>query len=131
MTKSTSFCHEFVHRNSMAGITRFRGEVLLTVPCFVESFSFRGGLMVHENLNPDGQVAAGRGSGGPRPGPRSTAREDFIQHQLFAVLALKSFLKTDYRGVAQHLADFAELRGDLGLTWFRTTRPCATPPDGG
>ena len=32
--------------------------------CFVESFSFRGGLMVHENLNPDEQVAAGRGSGG-------------------------------------------------------------------
>jgi hypothetical protein len=43
------------------------------------------------------------------------SRQDFTQHQLFAVLALKTFLKTDYRGVAQFLADFAELRDDLGL----------------
>jgi hypothetical protein len=42
-------------------------------------------------------------------------RRDFTQHQLFAALALKTFLKTDYRGVAQFLADFAEIRGDLGL----------------
>jgi hypothetical protein len=45
-----------------------------------------------------------------------TSRKDFTQHQLFAVLALKTFLKTDYRGVVQHLADFAELRQDLGLS---------------
>ena len=44
------------------------------------------------------------------------SRKDFTQHQLFAVLALKTFLKTDYRGVAQVLTDFAELREDLGLT---------------
>jgi hypothetical protein len=43
------------------------------------------------------------------------SRKDFTQHQLFAVLALKTFLKTDYRGVVQFLADFAELREDLGL----------------
>ena len=43
------------------------------------------------------------------------SRKDFTQHQLFAVLALKTFLKTDYRGVAQFLADFAEIRNDLGL----------------
>jgi hypothetical protein len=43
------------------------------------------------------------------------SRKDFTQHQLFAVLALKTFLKTDYRGVVQFLADFAELRDDLGL----------------
>lgn len=43
------------------------------------------------------------------------SRKDFTQHQLFAVLALKAFLKTDYRGVAQFLADFAEIRDDLGL----------------
>jgi len=43
------------------------------------------------------------------------SRKDFTQHQLFAVLALKTFLKTDYRGVAQALTDFAELRQDLGL----------------
>ena len=29
----------------------------------------------------------------------------FTQHQLFAILVLKEFLKTDYRGVCQHLAD--------------------------
>src|SRR3954454_17200367 len=44
------------------------------------------------------------------------SRKDFTQHQLFAVLALKTFLRTDYRGVVAALEDFAELRGDLGLT---------------
>ena len=43
------------------------------------------------------------------------SRKDYTQHQLFALLALKTFLKTDYRGVAQMLDDFAELRQDLGL----------------
>ena len=43
------------------------------------------------------------------------SRKDFTQHQLFAILALKTFLKTDYRGVVAFLDDFAELRGDLGL----------------
>ena len=44
-----------------------------------------------------------------------TSRKDFTQHQLFAVLALKTFLKTDYRGVVAFLDDFAEIRDDLGL----------------
>src|SRR5215208_6640302 len=44
------------------------------------------------------------------------SRKDFTQHQLFAVLALKAFLKTDYRGVVAALADFADLRNDLGLS---------------
>ena len=44
------------------------------------------------------------------------SRKDYTQHQLFALLALKTFFKTDYRGVVQMLADFAELRQDLGLT---------------
>lgn len=44
-----------------------------------------------------------------------TSRKDYTQHQLFAVLALKTFLKTDYRGVVAFLKDFAELRDDLGL----------------
>jgi hypothetical protein len=43
------------------------------------------------------------------------SRRDYTQHQLFALLALKTFFKTDYRGLAQMLADFAELREDLGL----------------
>src|SRR5437762_448504 len=44
------------------------------------------------------------------------SRKDFTQHQLFAVLALKTFFKTDYRGIAQLLTDFAELREEIGLT---------------
>ena len=43
------------------------------------------------------------------------SRKDFTQHHLVAVLALKTFLKTDYRGVVAALADFADLRDDLGL----------------
>src|SRR5262245_14906318 len=43
------------------------------------------------------------------------SRKDYTQHQLFALLALKTFFKTDYRGVVQMLADFAELRQDLAL----------------
>jgi hypothetical protein len=43
------------------------------------------------------------------------SRKDFTQHQLFAVLTLKTFFKTDYRGVVQLLKDFAELRQELGL----------------
>jgi hypothetical protein len=43
------------------------------------------------------------------------SRKDYTQHQLFAVLALKTFFRTDYRGIAQLLTDFADLRGDLGL----------------
>jgi hypothetical protein len=43
-----------------------------------------------------------------------TSRRDFTQHQLFALLALKTFLKTDCRGVVAVLADFPELRADLG-----------------
>jgi hypothetical protein len=43
------------------------------------------------------------------------SRKDFTQHQLFAILAVKVFLKTDYRGVVAILDDFAELRTDLAL----------------
>ena len=49
------------------------------------------------------------------PYSATRSRKDFTQHQLFAVLALKTFFKTDYRGIAQLLSDFADLRGDLGL----------------
>ena len=44
-----------------------------------------------------------------------TSRHDFTQHQLFATLALKTFLKTDCRGAVAFLEDFPELRADLGL----------------
>jgi hypothetical protein len=49
------------------------------------------------------------------PYSATTSRKDFTQHQLFAVLALKTFLKVDYRGVVAVLKDFAELRDDLAL----------------
>ena len=40
----------------------------------------------------------------------------FTQHQLFACLVLKSFLKTDYRGVVEHLRDCPALGETIGLT---------------
>lgn len=43
------------------------------------------------------------------------SRKDYTQHQLFALLALKTFFKTDYRGLTQLLHDFPALREDLGL----------------
>jgi hypothetical protein len=49
------------------------------------------------------------------PYSATRSRKDFTQHQLFAILALKTFLKTDYRGVEAFLEDFAEIRDDLGL----------------
>ena len=42
------------------------------------------------------------------------SRKDYTQHQLFALLARKTFFKTGCRGVIQLLEDFAELRQDLG-----------------
>ena len=39
----------------------------------------------------------------------------FTQHQLFAVLVLKNFLKTDYRGVVKHLRDCATLADAVEL----------------
>ena len=42
--------------------------------------------------------------------------KEFTQHQLFACLVRKEFLKTDYRGVCQTLADRADLRDAIELT---------------
>jgi len=39
----------------------------------------------------------------------------FTQPQLFACLVLKTFLKTDYRGVQEHLRDHSDLRTALAL----------------
>jgi hypothetical protein len=39
----------------------------------------------------------------------------YTQPQLFACLVLKTFLKTDYRGLSIHLADHSDLRKVLGL----------------
>ena len=43
------------------------------------------------------------------------SRKDFTQHQLFAILTLRQFFKTDYRGVVQLLRDFSDLRRTLKL----------------
>ena len=39
----------------------------------------------------------------------------FTQHQLFACLVLKNFLKADYRGVVAHLRDAPSLAEAIGL----------------
>ena len=39
----------------------------------------------------------------------------FTQHQLFACLVLKNFLRTDYRGLAAHLQDHPTLLETLGM----------------
>jgi hypothetical protein len=44
------------------------------------------------------------------------ARKVYTQHQLFALLVLREFLKQDYRGLEQLLREWAELRQILGLT---------------
>ena len=43
------------------------------------------------------------------------SRHDFTQPQLFALLVLKQFLRTDYRGVVALVGEWAELRRALGL----------------
>jgi hypothetical protein len=43
------------------------------------------------------------------------SRKDYTQHQLFALLALREFLKLDYRGLEVLLGEWPELREALGL----------------
>jgi hypothetical protein len=44
------------------------------------------------------------------------SRHDFTQAQLFAILTLKQFFQTDYRGVIQLLSDWPALQKVLKLT---------------
>lgn len=44
------------------------------------------------------------------------SKRDFTQHQLFAILVLKQFFKTDYRGIAALLDDLPDLQRTLELT---------------
>ena len=39
----------------------------------------------------------------------------YTQHQLFAMLVLRQFYRTDYRGIVAILADSTDLRSVLGL----------------
>ncbi len=43
------------------------------------------------------------------------SRHDYTQHQLYALVALRRLLKTDYRSLEATLHDWAELRETLGL----------------
>lgn len=43
------------------------------------------------------------------------SRHDYTQPQLFALLVLKQFLRTDYRGLVTLLAEWSELRRAVGL----------------
>ena len=58
-------------------------------------------------------LAAGRAAW-PAYGSR-TSRRDYTQPQLFAFLAPRQFLRTDYRGVVALVSEWSELRRALGL----------------
>ena len=58
-------------------------------------------------------LAAGKSALAKYSSPYS--RHDFTQPQLFAILVLKYFLKTDFRGIEVLLIEWSELRRVLGL----------------
>jgi hypothetical protein len=58
-------------------------------------------------------LAVGRRSF-PAYGSR-TSRHDFTQAQLFALLVLRQFLRTDYRGLVTLVAEWQDLRKALRL----------------
>jgi len=43
------------------------------------------------------------------------SKKTYTQHQLLAALAVRQFLKTDYRGIEQHFKDWSDLRAAIGL----------------
>jgi len=43
------------------------------------------------------------------------SRKDYTLAQLFALLVLRKFFRTDYRGVVTIVREWAELQGTLGL----------------
>src|SRR5262249_45126720 len=43
------------------------------------------------------------------------SRKDYTQAQLFAILALRQFFRTDYWGIARILVEMSDLRAALGL----------------
>jgi hypothetical protein len=59
-------------------------------------------------------LAAGRAAL-PAYGSRFS-RRDYTQAQLFALLVLRQFLRTDYRGVVTLVTEWTELRRTIGLT---------------
>lgn len=55
------------------------------------------------------------GEGALAPYGSRYSRRDYTQPQLFALLVLRQFLRTDYRGVVALAAEWRELREALGL----------------
>jgi hypothetical protein len=47
--------------------------------------------------------------------PSKFSRRTYTQHQLFALLAVRAFLRLDYRGAEQLARDWSDLRAELGL----------------
>jgi hypothetical protein len=45
----------------------------------------------------------------------SRSRKDYTQHQLFALLAVRQFFDTDYRGIEQLAREWSDLRSTLGI----------------
>jgi hypothetical protein len=43
------------------------------------------------------------------------SKKTYTQHQLVALVAVREFLRTDYRGLEQHLKDWSDLRAAVGL----------------
>ena len=43
------------------------------------------------------------------------SRKDFTTHQWFAIAVVRRFLRLDFRGMAQFLADFSDLRSVIKL----------------
>ena len=50
------------------------------------------------------------------------SRKDFTQHKLFAILVLRQFFKTDYRGIYRLLEDLTDLRARKTNSQERETR---------
>jgi len=44
------------------------------------------------------------------------SRKEYTQHQHFAILVLRQFLRTDYRGIVEILLEWSDLRVALGLS---------------
>lgn len=49
------------------------------------------------------------------PYSSTRSRHDFTQPQLFSILVLRLFFRTDYRGITQYLQDLPDLRKLLKL----------------
>jgi hypothetical protein len=59
--------------------------------------------------------ALATGSEALTPYAHKYSPKKYTQPQLFACLVLKTFFKTDYRGLATHLSEHSDLRAALGL----------------